>query len=250
MIPEFTSDEVKGKQEVVQPTETPTDEVVEEQEKETPSESPTEQKPDDTTVVDDTTEQSKAIQGLQEERTKLLREIATLRGQSRTLKQDEIRQVETKIDELKDVHPEDVQLIEKILRNKGYVRQDEVNKMYYKAVQDEELTKFLNKYPEYKPENDPSDQNWSALQRELGYYRLPENPRQVADILERAHKAIVKVPSGQNIPAQKRQLQVASAGAGGVQRSSSSKSLDPDKRAMLSRGGWSEEEIKKIEQNL
>jgi len=39
-------------------------------------------------------------------------------------------------------------------------------------------------------------------------------------------------------------------GSGGVQRSSSHKSLDSHKRNILEAGGWSEEEIKKIEQNL
>ncbi len=125
----------------------------------------------------------------------------------------------------------------------------EADKMFYEAVKDEELNKFLERYPEYKPENDPGDAHWNALQRELAYYRQPENPRQVAEVLERAHRGILKIPS--DLSTRKRQVEIASVGKGGEQKSQASGAakFDPDRRAMLARGGFSEEDIQKMETN-
>lgn len=256
-IPEFTSDEGAAvPEEVKQPVVEETAEEV----KETPE--PPAEKPDDTPIVEDTRELNpvgnvqelqKAVQGLQEERVQLRKEISELRGQRREIKQDQLARVEQQIDQLKDVNPDDVSVIEKVLRAKGYMTKEESSQMFYEAVKQEELNKFLDKFPEYKPENDPNDTNWAALQRELGFYRTPANPHQVYDLLERSHRAIVKVPSGQSVPiqAKQRQVQLAGAGSGGTQRPSPSGTpIDPDKKAMLRQGGFSEEEITNMEKRL
>lgn len=194
-----------------------------------------------------------ANRGLQEERVKLLKEISELRGQRREIKQDQLKRVEQQIDELKDVNPNDVNLIERVIRSKGYMTKEESNRMFYETVKQEELNKFLEKYPEYRPENDPNDLNWNALQRELGYYRSPENPHQIADLLERSHKVIARVPSAPvNTATKQRQVQLASAGSGGSQRVSQSvgKTLDPERKAMLKSGGFSDEDIASMEKRL
>ena len=98
-----------------------------------------------------------AIKGLQEERVKLLREVSELKGQKRQIKQDGLAVIQSQIDELKDLHPQDVEVIERVLRAKGLMTREEADKMFYEAVKDEELNKFLEKYPEYKPENDKED---------------------------------------------------------------------------------------------
>ena len=169
------------------------------------------------------------------------------------MKQDQINRVEQQLDELKDVAPEDVAVIEKVLRGKGYVPKQEVEKMFYDTVKNEELNKFLDKYPEYKPENDKNDLNWSALQKELGFYRMPDNPRLMGEILQRAHQAIaaIRVPSDRGIPERKRQVELAQMGSGGAPRSSShSVSLDSSKREMLLRGGFTEEDVQSMEKKL
>lgn len=242
MMPDFSSDDGTGKEEVKQII---SDEGIEE--KETPSEPPAEDQPVE--QIHDDTDLHKQLQSLQEERTKLLKDIVDLRGQRRDLKQQELVKVQETINELEDVNPDDVVLIEKVLRQKGYITKEESNKMFYKAVEQEELAKFFTKYPEYKPENDKEDLNWGSLQKELTYYRMPDNPHLIGEVLERAHRGIVKT-SDRTVPAKKRQIELAGVGAGGSQRSSSGKSLDPRYRDELSRGGWSEEEIKDIEKNL
>jgi len=253
-IPEFTSDET-GTEEVKQAT---AEEVVEEV-KGTPAELPAEEKPAEgeveTPISDDTggkiSELKRAVQGLQEDRTKLLLEIQNLRGQKRDLKQVELNKVQEQIDELKDLHPEDIALVDRILRSKGYITKEQAGKMFYDAVKQEELSKFLNKYPEYKPENDPNDLNWNLLQKELGFYRMPDDPHLVTEILERAHKNILKISGDRGVTIKKRQAEIAGVGSGGTPRSSSPKIiLDARRRAELERGGWSEEEIKQIENNL
>jgi len=258
-FPEFTSDEPQSEETGREEVKEAGAKEVPEEEKETPSELPAEEKPAEEIPKEeipeekpgvDTGELLKQIQGLQAEKEKLLSEIKDLRGQRRELKKEELGKVEEKIEELKDLHPEDVAIIEKILRAKGYITKEEAQRMYYDQVKQEELNKFLEKYPEYKPENDPNDINWNALQREVSLYRMPQDPHLIGMILERAHRAIQKVPSERGIPAQKKKLEIAGVGAGGVQRSSSRKTLPSHYRQILERGGWSEEEIQKIEENL
>ena len=249
-IPDFNTDDTaspaqEGTEEV---KETPGEEP-EEPEKEIPSKLPVEEKP--APSGSDNTEVFKQVQGLQAEKEKLLGEIKELRGSRREIKQEEIKQVQKQMDDLKDLNPGDVEIIDRILNSRGVVSSEKANEMFYNYVVEEEKNKFLEKFPEYKPENDPNDINWNALQRELGLYRKPTDPHLIATLLQRAHQAIQKVPSDQGIAQKKRQAEVAGVGGGGAQRSSSKRyTLDPQKRQALENGGWSEEEIKKIEQNL
>ena len=251
-LPDFTDDTSGKEQEAeVKPEEQATDSP----EKETPE--PPEEKPG-SVATDDTPEPEepqKAIQKLQEERAKLLKEIKELRGTKREIKQEKLAEVEQHLDDLKDLHPDDVQLIDRVLRSKGYMTKDEAGKMFYQAVQQEELDKFLNKFPEYKPENDPDNIHWGAFQsqikkeQEFGY-ALPKNPHLIGAFLERVHGEVNKGIRRDSSAPTARRLAVAGVGSGGTQQSSSPKRLDADKRQLLLRGGWSEEEILKIEQKL
>ena len=261
-IPEFTQDESldlsnepeeEVKEAEVEESEEISETKTEEEEKEIPSVLPTEETP--ARKSDDSGNLEKTVQGLQEERVKLLKEIQELRGQRREIKQQEVLKVEQQIDELKDLHPDDVNLIEKVLRSKGYMTKGEATQMAYDAVKQEELGKFLEKYPEYKPENDPNDLNWSALQREFQLYRMPQDPHQIGEVLVRAHRNVngFKIPSERGgIPEKRKQIESASLGSGGnSQRSSSQrKTLTPAQRSLYERGGWSEEEIQELEQDL
>lgn len=243
-IPEFTEDETTD----VVPEEVKEPEPQAEEETETPvppTEKPLAESEEESPELDIVN----AIKGLQEERVKLLREVTELKGQRRHIREEKSAVVQDKIDELKDLHPQDVEIIERVLKAKGLMTREEADKMFYEAVKDEELNKFLENYPEYKSENDPEDANWNALQRELAYYRMPDSPHKIADILERSHRNIVRVPSDLNLPQKKRQVELASVGSGGTQRSApSSMKLAPEKRAMLK--GFTEEEIQEMEKRL
>lgn len=256
-IPEFTTEDSqpvqKGQEEV---KEAVTEEVAK-NEKETQSEPPAEVTPPASGGDDggmDKKELEKALVGLKNEREKLLREVVELKGKRREIKQDELIKVQDKIEELNDVNPDDVNLISRVLRSKGYMTKAEAGKMFYDSVKNDTLTKFLEKYPEYKSENDPNDIHWGALQRELSYFRMPDDPHKIIDVLEKAHKTSSSfsppLPTERNVTAKKRQIEVASVGTGGTQKSSSARTLDPTKRAMLEHGGFSKEDIETIEKNL
>jgi len=264
-VPDFTADEtvVEGTEEVK-----PVEETVEETE--TPAELPSEsekpeQKPaeeakaplrDDTESIPDEIlgkAVARATEGLRHEIVALKKDLATAKGADRMFIQGKIETAQDKIDELKDVAPEDVSLIDRVLRAKGYITKEESSKMHYDAVKNEEITKFLDKFPEYKPENDPSDLNWSALQKQVqSWYRMPGDPRLVGELLLKAHKDIVKTPSDRGtVEVKKQQVKVASSGSAGTQRSSPKPSNPRLTELMRSHmQGWSEEEINKLEKKL
>ena len=258
-IPDFTPD-VETETEEVKETELD----VEPGEKETPAEPPaeseqSEQKPALDNKGDDTGDVSKAVaratEGLRKEISTLRRELAEAKGADRKVIQSKIDKVQEKVDELADVAPEDVSLIDRVLRAKGYMTKEESSKMHYDAVKNEEVTKFLDKFPEYKPENDPNDVNWAALQRQIqSWYRMPDDPRAVGELLLKAHRDITKTSSDRGtVEAKKQQVKIASSGSSGAQRSPSNNTkatLTSAQKEHLRSGGWSDEEIKKIEQNL
>ena len=153
---------------------------------------------------------------------------------------------------MKDIAPEDVGLIDRVLRSKGYITKAESSQMHYDAVKTEEINKFLDKFPEYKPENDPNDLNWGALQRQVqSWYRMPGDPKLVGELLTKAHRDIVKpIDRGTNAVKQQ-QIKVASSGSSGAQRSSpkpANSRLSDLMRSHMS--GWSEDEISKLEKKL
>jgi len=244
-IPEFTTEEVKEpavdpvKDTTTEETDTPAP----------PAEKPLAKQGNDVLPEEYSDEHQRAIQGLQAERVKLLKEISELKGQKREIKKEQLDTVQKDIDELKDLHPDDVSTIERVLRAKGLITKEEAQAMYQTAIREDELNRFLEKYPEYKPENDPDDINWNMLQRELRYYKIPSDPHEVRNVLERAHRGIIRAPSNTGVETRKRQVEIASVGKGGQQRTASTlERLTPEKRAMLK--GFSEEEIQKMEERL
>jgi hypothetical protein len=271
-IPEFDSDgstsvaaeEIKGEEVVEVSSTEAASEKLPEEEKETPIEPPATEKPSEeseTLQTDDTGELStqkeklqREIAALETDRIKSLKELQLIRGQKRDFKREELKVIEEKLEDLKDIHPEDVKAVERILRSKGILSGADIKKMTYEAAANDVRDQFLGDHPEYKPENDPYDEKWSRLMADFELYRMPDNPKRIRELLERSHRtAVARFASerSQTKPEiKKRQVELASLGSGGGQRSSSSKILDGDAKEAYRRGGWSEEEIKTIEQNI
>lgn len=254
-IPEFTVDDTeKGVEEVKQPVveetieEKDTAELPAEQEIEKPNDTEQPEVPPD--VLNKAVERANA--GLRNEIVELRKELATAKGNDRKLIQQDIIQKQETIDELDGVNPADAELIEKVLKAKGYISKNEVQQMSRDTVKTTVLNNFLNKYPEFKPENDPNDTNWNALKAEFSLYAEPKDPLMVEKLLEKARLVVTpqQVVSGPSISVKKRSLQVASAGVGGMQRSSSNKQLSAEMRRHYEDGGWSEEDISNIEKTL
>ena len=270
-IPEFAGETSASERVVKEAAPSAAETSVEEtkvEEKETP-EPPTEKPTEELAAIPsedtkepsqiDSREQELQLQELRGEKTRLIKELAELRGQKRELKQQEITRVEAQIDELKDVNPEDAAVVEKILRAKGYMTKEETNRMFYENVKREEEEKFFNKFPEYKEENDPDSRNWNLFQdsvnrlQQIGW-QIPSNPRKIAEAMELIHKNIYRVPSERSTPiaARKRQVEVASAGAAGGAQRSSPKSISPEMSSLIRTNlkGFSPEEIKALENRL
>lgn len=252
-IPEFTDDESVNKVEEVKEDET-----------DTQAEPPAADKPADEPIersVSEDTEVKDDVQALIKEQVEratvgLRAEIVTLREKLADSKSqverrdisDQITQAKQEIDELQDLNPEDVSVVDRILRSKGYITKAEANTMFYESVKHETILSFLELHPEYKPENDPGDVRWKALQQEVSLYKMPEDPKLIQTLLERSHKVISsKTSSDRETPVKKQQLKTASVGAGGTQRSSSTTRLSEAQKALLLDGGWTSEDIAKIE---
>ena len=145
-IPEFTKNESVDIEEV---KEADVEEISEEV-KETPTELPAEEKPaqeeEETSGSDDTGENvlelKQAVQGLQDEKVKLLKELQDLRGSRREIKQVELDKVQDKLDELTDLHPEDINLVDRILRSKGYMTKEQASKCSIKLLRMKNLISF------------------------------------------------------------------------------------------------------------
>ena len=257
-LPQFTADDSAGQEKVIieEVKETPFEG---EEAKDTPSELPAEEKPAEPLTIseegkgDDIKEPKKQVQGLLSEREKLLKEIQELRGQRRELRKVETQEVVTDIaDQLDDLNPDDIKNIERVLKSKGYVTKDESHKIHYESVKTQTLDEFLEKYPEYKPENDPNDINWNAFQREVSFYKMPDNPMLISQILEKAHRNTSGAGNfvDRSISVAQKRIATARKGGGGMQRSSVGKSLPSHLRRVYEDGGWSEAEIKEIENKL
>lgn len=260
-IPDFTDEGVQ--REVKQVVDETTIE-----EKETPADLPSEseeseQKPveeaeaplnDDTEIPKETLDKAvaRATEGLRREISKLKVELATATGADRKVIQGKIDLVQEKVDDLKDVAPEDIGLIDRVLRAKGYLTKEESNKMHYDTVKNEKINEFLTEFPEYKPENDPNDHNWNALQKQIqDWYRMPNDPKVIKDLLLKAHRDIAKPLSDRSvIEVKKQQLKVASSGSSGTQRSSPKPNSRLSSLLRTHMSGWSDEEISKLEKNL
>lgn len=251
-LPQFTADDSVGSGKVI--TEVKETTPVVEEEKVTPSELPAEEKPAEVSTTEETTGddvEEKQVQGLLSEREKLLKEIQELRGKRRELRKEETQEVIVDVAEkLDDLNPDDIKNIERVLKAKGYVTKEESQKIIYATAKDQALNEFLEKYPEYKPENDPHDVNWNAFQRELSYYKMPSNPRLIKEVLERAHRSIAPSSTGQATETVTKRIATARKGGGGTQKSSVGKSLPAHLRRAYEDGGWSEAEIKDLESKL
>ena len=125
--------------------------------------------------------------------TKKAMELAELKKQ-----QSQPKAQEEKVD-LSDVNDRDVQLVEKILKAKGYVKRDDLaalksqeQQTNYETEKKKQVNAFLKEHPEYRPENDPGDVKWGKLIEEFGLYKTPSDPQKIGELLDRVHSTIAK----------------------------------------------------------
>ena len=263
---EDTKDEEEVKEEA--------DEIIpqEEENKET-SEKGTETLPDSSTEKEpSTTIETKLKNNIKESTdAELQTKVSTLKQQEETLRKQivELRMERRKeryedplivqkkevveVDELKDTNPEDVALIEKVLKAKGYVRKEDVSRLSYQEKIDKTKNDWLNEHKEYLPENDSNDQNWNELNKTLGlYFKAPNNPEDIKKVMDLAHKMIKG--DSKTLPIQneaqnnsaKEKLKIVSKSGSGNSIASSPKSVNTKKIDTSYLKGFSEEELKEF----
>lgn len=164
--------------------------------------------------------------------------------------------------DISDIDPGDVARIEKILQAKGVVFKDDLAKQEvqqrrstYEQVKQEQVNQFVAKHEQYHPKNDVEDKNWGALLNEFGLYKLPDDPRKIGELLERAHNSLAGTPSkmldldkAAKIMAQTRvnaagTASTAGGNAGGGAKKKSTQTLPPEAKHLK---GFSDEELKEI----
>jgi hypothetical protein len=96
---------------------------------------------------------------------------------------------------LKETYDDDeLQKFEKLFdvigKKKGYVKAEDV----YKDKGQDTLNSFLNKHPEYKPENDPQDTRWNIFFKvlERDYNRVGKSPTELAKLFEKVNRDVLE----------------------------------------------------------
>jgi hypothetical protein len=143
--------------------------------------------------------QPKPVEG-ETSREKILRQqIEELRQKIRN-KDQVIKMAEPLIsneeyEALKETYDDDeLQKFEKLFdvigRKKGYVKAEDV----YKDKGQETLNGFLDKHPEYKPENDPNDMRWNTFYKvlERDYNRVGKSPSELAHLFEKVNRDVLE----------------------------------------------------------
>ena len=193
----------------------------------------------------------KELEGLLGERDNILEEIKTLRGERRQLKEEDLKKVETDISAIEGVNPEDLKILDQYAKSRGLISRTD----YLKEINQQKLNEFLDKYPEYKPENDKDDKNWVALKGKLDLLREAKNPAQLVENLELARQMLSStLPRSDRaaIEAKLQQLRSGSVGSKGKtgssvsSRTKSSGASRDVREEALRRGGFSDEEIDDI----
>lgn len=121
---------------------------------------------------------------------------------------------------LKKYKPDEINALREVIdvmaEDMGFVRTDQLGATTYQDKATEELDKFLEKHPEYLPENDKENVLWTRFQQEFALYARPQNPKEFTKIFQRVHKEVFGIqPAAALKPnAQRAKTQVAShAGA-------------------------------------
>lgn len=229
-----------------------TDDLSSEEEEEESEDEAGEDTDDD---IDDS-EFERAKAGKKAELDRLDSQIVEMRRKRREMRKEEdgegkdvFTKKEDNID-LEDVAKEDIELIEKVIKSKGYIRKDEQYKNDLNYYKDE----WLKIHPEYLPENDPDDINWNALNREFNnYYKAPANPRDITKILDKIHKDLNPTSTQQASRKSRAKTEAAkqkikstskSSGGSGAKPKLSKPKLEGVNRSMMQ--GFTEKELDEL----
>jgi len=117
---------------------------------------------------------------------------------------------------LKKYKPEEIKAVEEVVKALGYVKSDQLQTQTYSEKGQAQLDAFLEKHPEYSPENDPKGDLWNAFKTEFSLYKQPADPKDFARIFNRVHATVFGIqqqaPSGKTAAATEK-VNIASRGS-------------------------------------
>lgn len=218
-----------------------------EEPKEKSEDSPSEPSPE---PVDD--KEPYDVNGLLTEKDKILADIVELRKERRSLKEAPPEPLLIdKEEDLSDIAPSDVALIEKVLKSKGYVQKGEIQATSYKEKINSLKDQWLERHPEYKPENDPEDKRWNALNSEMNFFKPPTKPEDILKLLDRADAVVspkksIPTKSSAAVTASQEKIKVSSKGTAGGASTKTSKPESSLKGLKGHMKGFTDEEIDEI----
>ena len=196
-------------------------------------------------------------------------DVQLLRRVRRIIKAQPFQKKETPVfvaktdeDLLKDVNPDDVTLIEKVIKAKGYVPKSEIERE--RAVQEysgriaNAVESWIKENPEFNEENDADGSKWQKIKAYIETeFDSPKNPDKVKTFLNDAKselfpKKSLPEASPHSVAAQKEKIAVSSvktSGSGASTKQSSSgtpkkEALDPSLKSFLH--GFDDEELKDL----
>lgn len=192
------------------------------------------------------------INARKDEAEKLRSEIAELRGERRkareTTKEESIFINKPDEDDLKDIDPESVAVIEMVLQKKGYVKRDDLQKSEYQDKIKTYTDQWLSKHPEYLPENDSDDKKWNQLKTVIhSNFKEPSSPKEILRNLDVVHEwlnpKILPTKSISSVKAAESKINNSSKGNSGGSTTPTKTVKNFDSQYI---SGFTDEEIKEL----
>ena len=194
-----------------------------------------------------------AIAALEATRDKLRAEVTQMREERRRERAKPLILEKGEELDLSDVAEQDIAVIEKVLRAKGYVSKSELQTLSYQEKLEASKDEWLQAHPEYQPANDPDDTNWGKLQETLKLFASPSDPKDVKRVLDMAHAYIRPVvaptKNSAGTASATEKLIIASKGASGgssTKPAPSAKSSELSKLASEHLKGFTDDELTEL----
>lgn len=149
----------------------------------------------------------------------------------------------TELENLKEV-------LEVYAEDMGFVRKDQLEQTTLQSQGQAYLDAFLEKHPEYLPENDKDNTLWARFQEEFKLYAKPQEPKDFQKVFDRIHREIFGVqPTSElkKVSAQQQKLKAAShvaKAAPAGKAKADAPTLDPALRSKLK--GFTDAEIDEL----
>lgn len=172
---------------------------------------------------------------------------------------------EENVDDLADIDPDTIKLLERFTKAKGLVPKSELRQMSYSDAHKTSEKQFFETHPEYLPDNDTDNTLYDAIKSELSDYVAPKDSSKIPELFEKAHREVLRryperfskstKNEKNNEDIKNASVRIKSQGLGGGTGGGGGKGGSPAKstktfsdaqiRAMQE-GGWTDEEIKEL----